>query len=355
MDGICIFRYAIFVISFLIICFSLIPPSKNSAWYIRIFDYPRSQKFWINLILLVSLITIIRFERNEIILLCLLTANQIYLLTQIWNYTKLAPLQMMRNTNANRPSIRLFIANVCQDNTDYEACIQMIKQYNADILLLIEIDNLWNKRMEVFHDEYPYKISQAQQNTYGIVLYSKIEIIKSSIRFLTEADVPSIVADMKLQDGKIFRFYGLHPKPPVPGESDESTERDAEILMIGKEAKQCKYPVMVAGDLNDVAWSYTTSLFMKVSGLLDPRIGRGFYSTFHASYTFLRWPLDHVFCSAHFLLNHMERLPTIGTDHFPIFIDLALMDDKIENNVQNEKESSPEESELDDDNIEVAR
>lgn len=75
MDGICIFRYAIFVISFLIICFSLIPLSKNSAWYIRIFDYPRSQKFWINLILLVSLITIIRFERNEIILLCLLTAN----------------------------------------------------------------------------------------------------------------------------------------------------------------------------------------------------------------------------------------------------------------------------------------
>ena len=112
--------------------------------------------------------------------------------------------------------------------------------------------------------------------------------------------------------------------------------------MIGKKAKKHQGPCMVIGDLNDVAWSYTTNLFLKTSGLLDPRHGRGLYSTFHAKYKLLRWPLDHFFVSDDFHLVDMKVEKYINSDHFPISISLVLT----EKNDANPEHSDSEDEEL---------
>ena len=50
----------------------------------------------------------------------------------------------------------------------------------------------------------------------------------------------------------------------------------------------------------------------------DPRVGRGFYNTYHTNYALLRYPIDHVFVSEEFLLAEIGREEDIGSDHFPM-------------------------------------
>ena len=134
--------------------------------------------------------------------------------------------------------------------------------------------------------------------------------------------VPSIKAVVRNRAGMPFRLYAIHPEPPVL--YLDSKGRDAEIALVGIEAKKDPLPALVVGDINDVAWSTTTTRFQRLSGLLDPRVGRGFYNTFDARYPLLRWPLDHLFHDPAFRLIEMRRGPDIGSDHFPMIFSLAL-------------------------------
>jgi hypothetical protein len=58
-----------------------------------------------------------------------------------------------------------------------------------------------------------------------------------------------------------------------------------------------------------------------------------------------RWSLDHVFHSTDFALVHMERLPHVGSDHFPVYVVLQTgrvfeqVQDKLEQTDADEQEA----------------
>lgn len=114
----------------------------------------------------------------------------------------------------------------------------------------------------------------------------------SQIEFLVEAQIPSINARVELEGGSLLRFHLIHPTPPVPGENPSSTERDVVLLVLAKTLQDSAKRIIVTGDLNDVAWSATTRLFRRVSGLLDPRTKTGMVLTLHADWWFALWPLS---------------------------------------------------------------
>lgn len=314
----------VIALSYIIIIISLVPLIRHDYWIFRVCEYPRLQKLVINVALLLSLAFFFGIETtSDKVVSFLLFLNTGYLIYQVFPFTSFGPKPLHR-TKKNQPKkqIGLFIGNVFQYNRNAAEYLKCITSKDPDVVMLVETDMWWASQLEALKEKYPHQLLAPSENTYGMLLYSKFELQEEEVKFLVQDDIPSVHMKIKLPSGDLISFYGLHPTPPVPQENPRSTERDKEILLIGKEAKKTKGPVIVAGDLNDVAWSYTTELFSKISGLLDPRKGRGFFNTFHAKYHFLRFPLDHVFCSNDFTLVHIERMPNCGSDHFPMYIKL---------------------------------
>lgn len=310
--------------SLLLVISTLIPFVKKEYWIFRIFEYPRLQKLVLNLFCIIVWIFFISIkDKLHIILLSLLLLNTVYLVYLIFPFTKLAKVQVLKiDKEIPENSISIMIANVYQDNDNYEGCLSEVAKANPDVLLLIEVNSEWEKGTSTLNEDYPFSIRIPLENTYGMLLYSKFELKDDSVFYMVKDDIPSIHTKIILKNKQVIQLYAVHPMPPVPNENPSSAERDKELLLVADLAKKAAIPVIVIGDLNDVAWSFTTELFLKMSGLLDPRRGRGFFNTFHAHYPFLRFPLDHAFISVDFKLKAIKRLNNFKSDHFPMFISL---------------------------------
>ncbi|TDE17398.1 endonuclease/exonuclease/phosphatase family protein [Dyadobacter psychrotolerans] len=307
-----------------IILFSLIPLIKNDYWAFRVFEYPRLQKLFLNLVIIIIYTSLFAITGNlEIFVLSALITNAVYLVYQISPFTFLAKKALLKAVSQDTSNqLSIISSNVFQDNKNTAGCMKMLQRHDPDIILLLETDQFWFEGTKKLKEKYAHQVLVPLENTYGMLLYSKHKLIEPKVRYLVDEEIPSIKTKVELSSGQIIDLYCVHPTPPVPGENLYSTERDKELLLVAKEVKESNKPCIVVGDLNDVAWSYTTKLFTKISGLLDPRIGRGFYNTFHAKYPFLRFPLDHVFCSTDFKLIRLQRLENFSSDHFPILIGL---------------------------------
>lgn len=243
----------------------------------------------------------------------------------IFPFTVLARREVRSTVKPDRArSIRIVTANVLQPNRNVSGFHDIVRQADPDVLVVLEGDPWWEEQLDARLGEvYRHQQKCPQDNLYGMLLYSRLELAEMQTEFLVEDDVPSMHGRIRLPGGDWVRTHWLHPKPPSPTENPASGERDAELVMVGRRvAERPDEPTIVAGDLNDVAWSATTRLFRKLSGLRDPRVGRGFYSSFHAKLPGLRWPLDHLFHSADFTLNEIRCLPGYGSDHFPLLMDL---------------------------------
>ena len=294
----------------------------NNKW-VRVLDFPRTQLALLLLVTLVCFLFVLQPANTvDLALIAVLLAALGWQVYRVIPYTPIAPLQV-RWTNKSdlRSCFSLIVANVLMKNRDSEALLHVLRDADPDLVLLVETDDWWDTATRALEASYPHALRQPQSNEYGLILYSKLSLEEASIEFLVEDTVPSIHAQPRLPSGDSFAFYGVHPAPPP---LSHTAERDAELLVVGRRAKASPLPAVVAGDLNDVGWSATSRLFRRISGLLDPRAGRGLYASYHAGYPFLRWPLDHVFHDPRFTVKEIRRLKPFGSDHFPIFVRLCL-------------------------------
>ncbi len=309
---------------------SLLSLSSHPHWFVRGWDFPRIQIIALAWGFL-GLFYLTKYLGGESeffadwIFVSLTLFLTIWHFVRIFPYTVLSPKQAQSTSNDqlnddHSEFLRIVISNVESENEEYAKWRQVISGADADILIVVEVDEHWIREVESVIARYPYRVIYPQDNWYGMMLLSRFPIERHELRFLVQKDVPSIDADIRLKNGELMRFVAVHPRPPEPIRDNDATARDAELMLWGEELSHEQRPVIIGGDLNDVAWSDTTRLFLRTSSLMDPRRGRGLFNTFNAKHFYMRFPLDHLFHSRHFTVAGIRRLPYVGSDHFPMQI-----------------------------------
>jgi endonuclease/exonuclease/phosphatase (EEP) superfamily protein YafD len=217
---------------------------------------------------------------------------------------------------------RLQMAVASATNRDSHDLLAAVAAIDPDVVLLTEPGAWWQTQLAPLARERPYTVLQPQEDTWGMLLYSRFPLVDPRVRFLVEPDIPSITAGLRLPSGDQVQCYGVHPRPR-PG--DDTGDRDTELTLIAREIRKQRRPAILAGDLNDVAWSRTSRRLREAAALRDPRVGRGLFATFNAKLPpGFRWPLDHVFVADDFALCALERPGDVGSDHFPLLVDVLL-------------------------------
>lgn len=318
------------LVAFLVVA-SILPLLSIGAWAVRLFDFPRLQLACMVIIPLIGLGSWYFLNGWSLEQTVLAGACGLVLFWQTWHiakYSVLWPKELAYagEAEADQDVVRVVVVNLQFDNPQKEAVRKRIAELDVDLILLIEIDQEWANALSEIEENYPYREGILKPKGLGLMLWSKLPLRDGEVRHLVSEDRPSIFATVDLANSEEINFVGVHPTPPgleIRKEGEEgrhnSRIRDAELMLIARKiAEEKELNWIVTGDFNDVAWSHTTRLFKRISGLKDPRVGRGLFNSYHAQHVWMRCPIDQVFLSPGAKIVDLKRSVTPGSDHFAI-------------------------------------
>lgn len=321
------------ILSGLLALATILPFVPSGEWYVRLFDFPRLQILVLLLLPLMligaAMLLAHRFSMASVVILIPVLTTAVVQLLFILPFTSVWKQELSSSTKEEN-QLRLLVANIEYENHNFDPVISAIAMQDADLLLLVEVDDAWRAELKEIETRYPHRIDVVRGEGLGLALWSRLPIIEHDVEYLVSERRPSIFATIESEDGRQFKFVGIHPTPPglkdsTGDERRNSRVRDAELMIVAERIREdSTLPWVVAGDFNDVAWSHTTRLFQRRSGLCDPRIGRGLYNTYHANYPVFRYPIDQVFLSPDSEIAHLGRVHLPGSDHFGMLTDFHL-------------------------------
>ncbi len=301
-----------------------LPLVPTDDWWVRALEFPRPALA--ALLALAALGAWAALDRRRVstwVLLAAVLAAFAFQFHRMSPYTPLHPAQVPSVAGcAPGDSLSLVVANLREGNRGAARFLEEVRRARPDLVFVVEVDPYWVEALRPLEEDYPNRVLHPRDDFWGLALYARTRLVEPEVRHLLTGYVPSLRAGLRLGSGAVVEFHGLHPKPPTPRQG--TGLRDAELLLAAEAARAGGRPAVVGGDLNAAAWSTITGLMQRIGGLLDPRVGRGFFLTFPTWLPApLRFPIDHVLFTPEFRLLAVEVLPDIGSDHLPLLARLC--------------------------------
>jgi endonuclease/exonuclease/phosphatase family metal-dependent hydrolase len=222
--------------------------------------------------------------------------------------------------------------------------LAFINDKNPDILCIQEYSSSANIDLKVYPHKYIFM--GGNQIKTGQAIFSKFPIIDEGNIVFPNSSNNVIFVDIK-RGKDIIRVYNMHLQSikisPDVNEINENIDainqsksqklysriskafkqQQQQAEMFKDHKKDCVYPVIICGDMNNSAFSY---VYRNIKGKLKDcfeEAGKGFGATYKFRYYPAR--IDYIFADEKMKVKKFENFPEfVNSDHYPIMTKLAL-------------------------------
>jgi endonuclease/exonuclease/phosphatase (EEP) superfamily protein YafD len=283
-------------------------------WFFDLFSHFRVQ-YLLGLVALAGLLLLGRWWKSAAFFLAMAAINGATVLPLYFEKDP-APAQAA----AEAQVLRAMLLNVHTELGDPERVKALIIAVDPDLLVLQEINAAWMTDLVWLEDVYPHIITEPREDNFGIGFYTKIPLMEGQVTFIGEAEVPSVVATLRIPQSDL-RVIATHPLPPSSRKYAHWRNQQLEELA---EVVQSPLPVLLLGDLNVTPWSYNFRRLLAESGLRDSARGYGVQPTWPTHIPLLRIPIDHCLHSEGIVIRDRALGENVSSDHFPLIVDFAV-------------------------------
>jgi endonuclease/exonuclease/phosphatase family metal-dependent hydrolase len=181
-----------------------------------------------------------------------------------------------------------------------------------------------------------HSFSNSRKKSQGLAIFSKFPIVNEGIAFDNRNHNGAIFVDLKINRDTI-RVYNTHLES-MSIAADQLSDpqgikkhyrqtikklkngidmRAEQVKLLKDHIHNSPYPVILAGDFNDVPYSYTYFSLKSILKNAFEEAGRGFGFTYNKVLFFLR--IDHIFYDEIFEVKNFKTHREVDySDHYPI-------------------------------------
>lgn len=211
--------------------------------------------------------------------------------------------------------LRIMSFNLYDSNEKFAAVISFIRQESPDVVFLHEASLPWEVAVESADLGYHVTKSRSQELIFGTLVLTRPGDEVTSFGFtIGGARAVEVIHDD-------VAILGVHALSPIDGE--RAALRNAQLGFAADWANRQEGPRIVTGDFNATPWSYPFRRLVASTGLHNSQAGFGIEASFPTSWFFaLRVPIDHLLYSDGLAVADRRLGPALGSDHFPLVVDL---------------------------------
>lgn len=281
-------------------------------WAFDLFSHFRAQ--YVVAALLLALILIVLRDRRWALLAAALGAANLFPVVALF----LLPAQAAP-PSASHP-LRLMSFNVFGFNRDYARLLDYVARERPDVLVLLEVTPEWMPSVRVLAGEYPHQWINAGSDVSGIAVMSRTAPRAARTLDLGGNGVPSYLLTLESARGPLS-VLGTHLNWPIGARA--SHMRNSQLAKLAQVAHEHVGPLVIVGDLNVTPFSPHFQRLLHDGGLHRCVPDAGLTPTWPALFPPLFIQIDHCLATAGVQAGNFEIGEYLGSDHYPISIDVA--------------------------------